>query len=263
MKIDLSIDPQKTAHRTIEFIRITTHQTGFSRLVVGLSGGVDSAACCALTVNAIGARNLFVALLPYSGLNQSGLKDAKSIIEKLGIPGQNVYLADIKSIVDQIIRQDPSIDKLRAGNIMARLRMIFLYDLSKKLNALVLGTENKTEYLLGYFTRFGDEAGDLQPIRGLYKTQVRQLAASLGIPEKIIQKAPTAGMWSGQTDEKEMGFTYRDADKILYLYVDLHKSIEEIIKVGFKEEIVESVITRLQKNDFKHKVPYICVAPLS
>jgi len=135
--------------------------------------------------------------------------------------------------------------------------MILLYDLAKKLQALVLGTENKSEYLLGYFTRFGDEASDIEPVRHLYKTQVRQLALYLGIPRKIINKAPTAGFWLGQTDEKELGFTYEEADKILYLYFDLKKRKEEIEKIGFKKETIKKVISRVKANDFKHKLPYV------
>lgn len=258
MLVDLSIDPQKTANRIIKFIRVTARQAGFSRLVVGLSGGVDSATCCALAVRAIKAENLYPALLPYGELDQEGLKDAQLVIRKLGISKENVYLQDIKPLADPIINPDSSMDRLRKGNIMVRLRMIILYDLAKKYNTLVLGTGNKTEYLLGYFTRFGDEASDIELVRGLYKTQVRQLASYLGIPEKIIQKVPTAGMWVGQTDEGELGFSYEDADRILYLYVNFHKSSEEIVRIGFKKEVVTRVITRMQKNQFKHKLPYVC-----
>ena len=135
--------------------------------------------------------------------------------------------------------------------------MILLFDLAKRENALVLGTENKTEHLLGYFTRFGDEASDVEPIRNLYKTQVRQLAPYLGIPKKIIEKTPTAGMWAGQTDEGEFGFTYEDADKILTLYREQKKTAEEIGKEGLKKDVIEKVLGRMKVNEFKHRLPYV------
>lgn len=257
MPVDLSINSQKTTDNSIKFIKNTVKATGFSRLVAGLSGGIDSAISCDLAVRALGGKNLYVALLPYGELNKEGTKDARVVIKKLGVPKENVFFRDIKPFVDPISQLDSSMDKLRKGNIAVRLRMIILYDLAKKYKALVLGTENKTEYLLGYFTRFGDEASDIEPIRGLYKTQLRQLASYLGIPEKIIRKPPTAGLWTGQTDEQELGFSYKDADKILYHYVDFHKSSEEIIRMGFKKEVVTRVIVRLQKNEFKHKLPYV------
>lgn len=133
--------------------------------------------------------------------------------------------------------------------------MILLYDLSKKYKALVVGTENKTESLLGYYTRFGDEASDIEPIIDLYKTQVKQLAKYLQIPEKIINQAPTAGMWKGQTDEGELGFTYEDADKILFLYTK-GKNIKDLIKEGFDKKVVDLVINKLLDNKFKKEVPY-------
>ncbi len=139
---------------------------------------------------------------------------------------------------------------------MVRMRMILLYDLSKKYNALVLGTENKTEHLLGYFTRFGDEASDIEPLQNLYKTQVKQLASYLGVPEEIIKKPPTAGMWQGQTDEGEFGFTYEEADQILSLWHDKKADREVIIKAGFSPDTVDKVIKRVTDNSFKHNLPY-------
>lgn len=256
MFIDLSLNPSKTADKIVRFIKNTVHNAGFFRVVVGLSGGVDSAVSTALGVAALGAKNIYVGLFPYGELNKEGLEDAKLVISQLDIPSSNIISLNIKPLVDSIVALDSSMDNLRRGNIMVRMRMIQLFDLSKKFNALVLGTENKTEYLLGYFTRFGDEASDLEPIRHFYKTQVKQLAIYLGIPEKIIKKPPTAGMWQGQTDEGEFGFTYEEADKILYLYADLKKSREEIEKMGFKKEVVEKVISRVEANKFKHKLPY-------
>ena len=147
-----------------------------------------------------------------------------------------------------------SIDKVRLGNIMARIRMIIIYDLAKKHNALVAGTENQSEYLLGYFTRFGDQASDFEPIQHLYKTQVYQLAKFLGVPKNIIEKEPTAGLWNGQTDEGEFGFTYQEADQVLYLYYDKKLKLEKIKKKGFRN--AEKIIKFSLKNSYKHHAPY-------
>jgi NAD+ synthase len=253
--VDLFINPQITADKIISFIKTTVQNAGFSRVVVGLSGGLDSAVSCFLAAKALGRENVFVGLFPYGELNREGLDDARLTIDKLSIPPKNVVFVDIKPLVDPLLT-DHKMDNLRKGNMMVRMRMILLYDLSKKFNALVLGTENKSEYLLGYYTRFGDEASDIEPIRHLYKAQVKQLAKHLGVPDKIINKNPTAGMWQGQTDERELGFSYEEADKILYLYTDLKESREEIIKEGFKREVVEKVIRRLKANKFKHELPY-------
>lgn len=291
MKLNLSFNPSKTVDEIVKFIKNTVYKAGFSRVVVGLSGGVDSAVSTILAVKALGRENVYVGLFPYGELNKEGLNDARLMIKKLNIPPNNIFLIDIKPLVDIIYSSSPStaargklesrslsraksrdlssrqartinsetdswIDNLRRGNVMVRVRMILLYDLSKKINGLVLGTENKTEHLLGYFTRFGDEASDLEPIRHLYKTQVKQLAQYLKIPEKIIEKSPTAGLWDGQTDEGEFGFSYEEADKILHLYADLRKKREEIEKMGFKKEVVEKVISRVEANKFKHELPY-------
>ncbi len=256
MFIDLSIDPQKTAEDLTEFIRKTIKDAGFSKVITGLSGGIDSAVSCLLGVKTLGEKNVLLGLFPYGQLDRDGLADVKLLIRQLKIPDVNIISIDIKPLVDQISKLDLSADKIRKGNIIARVRMILLFDLAKKHQALVLGTENKTEHLLGYFTRFGDEASDIEPIKNLYKTQVRQLAKYLGIPQKIIEAVPTAGLWQGQTDEDEFGFTYAEADKILHLYIDLKKSREEIEKIGIKKEMVEKVISRVEANKFKHESPY-------
>lgn len=256
MLVALSINSENTAREIETFIKTSLTKTGFNKLVIGLSGGVDSATSTGLAVAAIGSQNIEALILPYGDLNRQGRDDAQSVVKFLDIPQQNVHLFDIKKSVENLASCDRGMDKLRLGNIAVRTRMILLYDLAKKYNALVLGTENKTEYLLGYFTRFGDEASDIEPLIGLYKTQVRQLAQYLRLPQKIINKAPTAGMWQGQTDEGELGFTYETADQILYLTFDKKHTKKQIVKQGFPKEIIDKVLNRAEENKFKHKLPY-------
>lgn len=265
MSIDLSINPEKETERIAEFLREKVKKAGFHKVIVGLSGGIDSATSCCLAVKALGAENVLVGLFPYGNLHKEGLEDAKILIDHLKIQDSNVNLINIAPFVDPIIEISQGSDlkgvkgltPLRKGNIMARMRMILLYDLAKKLNALVLGTENKTEHLLGYFTRFGDEASDIEPIRHLYKTEVKQLAEYLHIPENIINKAPTAGLWNGQTDEGEFGFTYKEADQILCLSFDKNLAVSEIEKAGFKKEMIVKVLEHVKRNKFKHELPFV------
>lgn len=256
MRIDLSINPAKTIAKITSFIKTTVRKADFSRLIIGLSGGVDSSTACYLAVKALGIDKVFILLAPYGFFDKEGIEDAEKIVTELNIPSKQVFSIDIKTMVDDIVSHDPYMSKLRRGNIAVRTRMILLYDLSKKLNALVLGTENKSEYFLGYFTRFGDEAADIEPIRELYKTQVKQLAEYLGISQKIINKSPSANMWLGQTDEGELGFSYEQADKILHLFYDKKYKQSQIIKEGFTKKIVDKVLTRVKDNQFKHKLPY-------
>ncbi len=239
----------------VQFIKTSFVSAGFKRAVVALSGGVDSSTSAALAVRAIGKENVYPLLLPYGNLNLT--HDAEQVIEHLGIPKANVVNIDIQSLVDPIIAMDPTMDTIRRGNVMARARMILLYDQAKKRNALVVGTENKTEHLLGYFTRFGDEASDIEPLRNLYKTEVYTLARFLQLPESILLKAPTAGLWEGQTDEGEFGFTYQEADAILEMIVDEKKTIDEVVAKGYDQTTVGKVIERMKKNDFKHHLPIV------
>lgn len=254
MNIDLKINPSETEKQIVSIIKETVDGAGFSRVVLGLSGGIDSAVSCVLAVKAIGAENVFPVMLPYEKMNNESIKDAYLIIESLRIISSNVMTVNVQKIVDQFMRLNFGTDNLRKGNIIARVRMTCLFDLAKKHRALVLGTENKTENLLGYYTRFGDAASDIEPISHLYKTQVRQLAEFLKIPEKIIKKAPTAGLWERQTDEGDFGFSYEEADKVL-LYVDGNKYKEAIVQLGVKEETVKAVLKRVEKNKFKKNLP--------
>jgi len=262
----------------VEWIRETVHEAGFSKVVIGLSGGVDSALSATLATKALGKENVYPILLPYKNLHSQSITDAMAVVDFLGIPKENVTTIDIKNSVDAIRtnvileRQNVSIgskynsedsiaslqnDTVRKGNIMARVRMIYLFDTAKKLGALVCGTENKTEHYLGYFTRFGDEASDIEPIRSLYKTQVWEMAKNLGVPDRIINKAPTAGLWEGQTDEGEFGFLYEDADRVLALFIDQKLTPQQIVQKGVSKTIVEKILERVKQNNFKHDLPHI------
>lgn len=253
----LKIDCQRVIRRITKFIGQTLREAGFKKTIIALSGGIDSSTTTTLAVRGLGAKGVLVALLPYGDLNKLGVKHAKLLMEKLAIRDENIFQIDIKQAVDTIVSADKKMSKLRKGNIMARVRMVYLYDLAKKNRALVCGTENRTEYLLGYFTRFGDEASDIEPLRGLYKTQVIKLANYLGVPQKIIEKEPSAGLWEGQTDEREFDFSYRDADQILHLYYGEKKKENEIMRQGFDRSVVEKVLKWAREKSFKHKTPSV------
>ncbi|MBI3070280.1 MAG: NAD(+) synthase, partial [Candidatus Levybacteria bacterium] len=204
-----AINPEKEKKQIVQFIKQTLQKEGFQNVVIGVSGGVDSTTSLYLLKEAIPLKNIFPVHLYYFNPDLEF--------------EENAYHLSIKSIVDKLAKTlgvQPLKDSIRLGNIMARVRMILLYDLAKKHQALVCGTENRSEYHLGYFTRFGDEASDFEPIRHLYKTQVYQLASYLGVPKTVIDKKPTAGLWAEQTDEGEFGFSYKEADPVLYLYFD-------------------------------------------
>lgn len=252
---NLNINPEQKVKEITFFIQETLKKSGFKKLVIGLSGGIDSSTSYILAVRAVGVENVIGVMLPYGDLQKEAIENVYKLTQSVKAPGKNIlkipidrFMIPFKEMID--------IDELRLGNVIARIRMIILFDMAKKHKALVCGTENKTEHLLGYFTRFGDEASDIEPVRKLYKTQIRQLADYLKVPREIIEMTPTAGLWPGQTDEGEFGFSYKDADQILYLYNDLGKPIEEMTRQGFKIETVNRVLIRMEENDFKHKLPY-------
>jgi len=249
------LDPKQTTEQLVNFLKTNLHKAGFSRAVIALSGGVDSATSCALSVRALGADNVYPILLPYGALGTQGVLDAMTVVEKLQIPLSHVTRIDIRPVVDAIVASEGLMDNIKKGNIMARVRMTILFDQAKKRNALVIGTENRSEHLLGYFTRYGDEASDIEPLRALFKTQVNHLAQHLGVPEAILSKKPTAGLWEGQTDEGELGFTYEQADEILHLLYDEKKTVEEIIRQGLDAQVVTKVKAWVDKNSFKHRLP--------
>lgn len=245
-------NPKKAASQIVNFIQEEVKKAGFQKTVIGLSGGIDSTVSTYLAVRALGKENVLVAFLPYKNLYPQNLLDAKLVSQKLQIPAKNIFEINIGSICEEFFKTDSKVNNSRKGSIMARTRMVLLFDLAKKHQALVLGTENKSEYLLGYFTRFGDSASDIEPIRHLYKTEVRLLAKYLSVPDKIISKTPTAGFWPGQTDEGQLGFTYQQTDQILYLLFDKKLTKSQVIQQNHAKDLVEKIESRVKRNAFMH-----------
>lgn len=251
---DLSLNTDIVQKVLVEFLRDEIHNAGFRKGVIGLSGGVDSAVAAYLAVKALGAENVLGVLLPYRTSSPASIADAELVARELGMRTERV---DISPMVDAYLQRADGIDRVRAGNVMARQRMIVLYDLSSRERALVIGTSNKTEIFLGYGTLFGDLACALNPLGDLYKTQVWQLARALGVPERLIEKKPSADLWEGQTDEEEFGFTYAEADHLLYFMIDERRSVSELHAMGFDPKLVERVRTLVMKNQFKRRLPLI------
>jgi NAD+ synthase len=262
---ELAIDTD-VARRVIgEFIRAQLAQAGFERAVLGLSGGIDSALVAYLVAEAIGADRLLCVLMPYRTSSAASLTDADEVVGRLGCSRE---LVDISPMVDAYYgRADerpatgavgvegPAASPVRRGNFMARMRMSVLYDRSVTWGGLVVGTGNKTEALIGYTTLFGDSACAFAPIGDLYKSQVRQLAAAVGVPDPIIRKAPSADLWPGQTDEAEAGFSYPLLDRLLFWMVDRRRNEDELVAKGFDPVLVERVGRMVAAAEFKRQVP--------
>lgn len=238
----------------VSFVRNEVRRVGLDSVVLGLSGGIDSAVSAALAVRALGNDKVLGVMMPYSSSSEASRADALAVAEATGMETTEL---DISAQVDAYFERVPDASRLRRGNKMARERMTVLYDLSADRGALVLGTSNKTELLLGYGTLHGDMASAINPIGDLYKTQVWALAAHLQIPAEVIDKPPTADLWEGQTDEQELGFGYREVDALLYRMVDERASAEELLADGFDAEFVERVRGMVQGSQFKRRLPVI------
>jgi NAD+ synthase len=261
---ELAIDTDVARRVIVEFIRSQLRQAGFERCVLGLSGGIDSALVAYLVAEAIGAERLLAVLMPYRTSAPSSRADAEAVVAALGCQSR---LIEITAVVDAAFGRDGSpgalgpealeVTAVRRGNFMARTRMAVLYDQSVVFGGLVVGTGNKTESLIGYTTLFGDSACAFNPIGDLYKSQVRQLAAAMGVPAAIIEKAPSADLWADQTDETEGGFTYPVLDRLLYWRIDRRRSPDEVVAMGFDRALVERVDRMVAGSEFKRQVPPI------
>jgi NAD+ synthase len=251
---ELAIDTPVARRVLSEFIRAQLRQAGFERALLGLSGGIDSALVAYLVAEAIGPERLLCVLMPYRTSSPASRADAETVVARLGCASEVV---DISAMVDAYFGTDAGASPLRRGNFMARTRMAVLYDRSVTWGGLVVGTGNKTEALIGYTTHFGDNASAFNPIGDLYKSQVRQLAAAVGVPEEIIRKAPSADLWPGQTDETEGGFAYPLLDRLLYWRIDRRRSVDELVELGFDRATVERVDRLVASSEFKRQVPPI------
>jgi NAD+ synthase len=262
---ELAIDTAVARRVIAGFIRGQLEQAGFGRCVLGLSGGIDSALVAYLVRDAIGAENLLCVLMPYRTSSPASRGDAESVVADLGCPSE---LVEITAMVDAYFGDGQGAagaggdgvrdaSPVRRGNFMARMRMAVLYDRSVAFGGLVVGTGNKTESLIGYTTLFGDSACAFNPIGDLYKSQVRQLAAAVGVPRAVITKAPSADLWPDQTDEAEGSFSYPLLDRILYWGIDKRRSTDELVAMGFDRELVERVERLVATSEFKRQVPPI------
>ena len=252
MDIDLSINTDLAQQILTGFIRSELTRSGFEKAVIALSGGIDSALACYLAAAALGPQNVLAVYMPYKTSAAESAEHAQMVIDALGVQSLTIPISEM---ADPLIERTPEMNRVRKGNIMARLRMIVIYDQSEAFHGLVVGTGNKTEILLGYTTQYGDSACAINPIGDLYKTQVRQLSRSLGIPPVIVEKSPTADLWLGQTDEGELGFTYAEVDRLLYLLVDQRYSPADCVAAGFAESFVKIVVERMRRYHFKRILP--------
>ncbi|MCE5259548.1 MAG: NAD+ synthase [Chloroflexi bacterium] len=248
----LNLDCERETARICRFIAQTLCEAHCSKLVLGLSGGIDSTLIATLAVRCLGAENVLGVLMPYRTSNPDSTAHGLLAAKTLHIHPRRF---EITLMVEALSKANPHMSALRMGNIMARCRMTVLYDCSADFGGLVAGTSNRTETLLGYFTLYGDSAAALKPIAHLYKCQVRQLAAYLGLPQVIIDKAPSADLWEGQTDESDLGFTYDQADEVLYLLSECHWSIAQVAAAGIGAEIAQAVAKRMAANAFKRAEP--------
>lgn len=253
-----TFNPEEETKKIVLFLQNTFKNVGKEKAVINWSGGIDSTVSLYLLARALPSTHITALHLPYE---RSYEDEFLPIADYLQIPKAQFHVVSIKNMVDEIKKSLKINDPFRLGNSMARVRMITAFDYAKKLNALVCGTENRTEDLLGYFTRFGDEASDIEPIRHIYKSHIFELAEFLGVPNNILDAKPTAGLWDGQTDEGEFGFSYKEADEVLFRCIDADtlKTIEEVEKEGFRN--AKKIMDFARKNEFKHKVPYAISNP--
>ena len=251
-KLDLNL--KEVHNELVEFLRENFKKAGFSKAVLGLSGGIDSALVAYLLRDALGKENVLAIMMPYKSSNPDSLNHAKLVIEDLKINSKTIEITDM---IDAYFKNEKEASSLRMGNKMARERMSILFDYSSKENALVVGTSNKTEIYLGYSTQFGDSACALNPIGDLYKTNIWDLSRYLKIPNELIEKKPSADLWEGQTDEQEMGLTYKEADQVLYRMLEENKKVDEVLAEGFNKDLVDNIVRRMNRSEYKRRMPLI------
>lgn len=250
----LAIDPGRVSEELEDFVHQQFSKSGFERAILGLSGGIDSSTTAYLVQRALGAENVWGISMPYRASSPQSANDAQLVAHELGI---NFLTIEITDMIDAYFQRYPNAGQIRRGNKMARERMTVLYDQSAALQALVVGSGNKTELLLGYCTLHGDSACAMVPLGDLYKTQVRVLARFLGVPEGIIEKTPTADLWPGQSDEAELGFTYEEVDKLLYFMIEKRYTAAELNGIGFTDAFINQVTDRIEKSRHKRCLPPI------
>ncbi|MHB2150439.1 NAD+ synthase [Calditrichota bacterium LG25] len=250
----LKINARVVSDILIRFLSEEIKKIGVKRGILGLSGGVDSSVVACLLARALGPENVYALIMPYRLSNPESRAHAEMLARQLKI---NYFVRDISPMVDAFFAEESEADQVRRGNKMARERMCLLYDYSAKYQALVIGTSNKTELLLGYGTIHGDLASAINPIGDLYKTHIWQLAEYLGVPREIIDKPPSADLWVGQTDEQELGYTYQEIDRLLYYMVDLRYSNEMLLELGYTPQTINDIYRRMQKSQFKRRPPVI------
>ncbi|MGH9380054.1 MAG: NAD+ synthase [Thermoanaerobaculia bacterium] len=254
--VDLGLRAELAVEVLGRFIADAVETTATEGVVVGLSGGVDSALAAALAARALGPERVHAFYLPYTTSSEDAARDAVAVAASLDLPLRRI---DISPIVNAYLdAEEPQADRVRRGNFMARVRMAVLFDQAKRLGALVLGTSNKTEILLGYSTLFGDNASSLNPLGDLYKRQVLQLSRHLGLPGTVIDKPSSADLWPGQTDEDELGFPYAVADEVLYLLFDQDLEPEEVIDRGYDPATVDRIVSLEAANRYKRRLMLIC-----
>ena len=251
---DLALDVKSTLAILEGFVKTEVERTGLHRVVLGLSGGIDSALAAYIAVRALGPSGVVGVLMPYRTSSPSSVKDAEAVVGALGIVAERF---EISELVDVFSAKAGNVGPRRLGNVMARVRMLVLYDRSVEHDALVLGTSNKTELLLGYGTIHGDLASALNPLGDLYKTQVRELSKALGVPKAILDKPPSADLWPEQTDERDLGASYDELDRILALLVDARVSPGTVVAKGFRRETVLRVRKQIMRSQFKRRLPLI------
>lgn len=249
------LDTELAERVLVRFLRDESRRAGFDRLVIGVSGGIDSAVSAVLAVRAVGPENVHALAMPWRDSNPESLEHGRLVAEAGGF---RLDVVDLTAAADGLLAELPAeMTDHRRGNVLARLRMVTLFDRSLAEHALVVGTSNKTELLLGYGTLYGDMASSLNPLGDLYKCQVRALARHLGVPAEVIEKAPSADLWAGQTDEQELGFSYDEADAVLYRLVDLRTPPEALVEQGFDEELVRAVDERVVCFQYKRRGPLV------